>query len=162
MRVWIDAYHSSKGTIHAQARFCELVCLVGCFSVPYLIHIPSCSKGGDKGNSSFGFGISIWTGGTGLLGKKCERISQKLSDDTSVTYGSIVNPSHCPGVILFLLCLWLFTNPTSIRYTWSHTGPLTSQSYRWKVIHKESLRAELISSLHCRLNQLISQWWFNF
>lgn len=162
MRVWIDAYHPSKGTIHAQARFRELVCLVGCFSLPYLIHVPSCSKEGMGRTPHLGLESVFEQGVLACWGKKRERISQKLSDDTSVTHGSIVKPSHCPGVILFLLCLWLFTNPTSIRYTWSHTGPLTSQSYRWKVIHKESLRAELISSLCCWLNQLISQWWFPF
>lgn len=97
-------------------------------------------KAGEK--STFGFGISIWTWVTGLLGTKCERICQKLSDGTSVSYGSVVKP--CSGVILFLLCLWLFINPTCIKCTWSHAGPLTSQSYSSKFIHKETLKADLI------------------
>lgn len=143
----------SKVIFMHRARFCGLGCLAGCFSIPYLIHIPSCSKwGGGK------VPICVWNQylnrGYGTAGRQYVRevVRNYLRMYLMVSYGGIVKPSHCSGVIIFLLCLWLSINPPSIRCTWSHTGALTSQSYSSKFIHKEILRAELISSLHCQEN----------
>lgn len=147
-----------------RTRFCELVCLVGCSSVPHLIHMSSCSKGGEN-SPHLGLESVFERGGWTPGGQKVRELIRNNLMAQVLVMGALFKSSHRSAGVLFLLCLWHFINPTSIRCTWSYIGLLTSQSYSSKFIHKETLRAELISSLTCWLNQLISLtiwWWFHF